>query len=155
MNPAPVTGQRTRKNRSTADCRLFAGPLLLLLAGLLSGCSDGFPERYPVTGSVRFRDGEPVRTGTIELCIPGSRWSASGKIERDGTFRLSTVKEGDGAITGTHKILIRQLIVVYLPAEGGHDHGKLVSPRYGDYATTDLEVGIEPRRNEILVEVDE
>ena len=79
---------------------------LVLLA---AGCGDGFPKRYPVSGSVKFADGSPVKTGTIELGGNGSRWTASGEIQRDGSFSLTTVKKGDGAVPGEYKVVIRQM----------------------------------------------
>jgi hypothetical protein len=121
---------------------------------LASGCGDGFPQRYPVSGTIRFADGSPVKTGTIELGGNGSRWTASGEIQRDGSFVLTTVKPGDGAVPGEYKIVIRQMVLAYLKAEGGHDHGKLVADRYRDYKTTDLKATVQAGENpplEIIV----
>lgn len=126
------------------------GLLGLVCLLLLTGCGDGFPKRYPVSGSVRFADGSPVKTGTIELGGNGSRWTASGEIQRDGSFSLTTVKKGDGAVPGDYKIVIRQMVLAYLPAQGGHDHGKLVSEHYRDYKSTDLKVTIKAGENSPL-----
>jgi hypothetical protein len=117
---------------------------------LAAGCGDGFPKRFPVSGSVKFADGSPVKTGTIELGGNGSRWTASGEIQRDGSFSLTTVKKGDGVVPGEYKVVIRQMVLAYLPAEGGHDHGKLVSDHYRDYKTTDLKVTIDEGANSPL-----
>jgi hypothetical protein len=130
------------------------GPLLIGLL-LLPGCGDGFPQRYPVRGTVRFADGSPVKTGTIELGGNGSRWTASGEIQRDGSFVLTTVDRGDGAVPGEYRAVIRQMILAYLPAEGGHDHGKLVPDRYRDYKTSGLRVVVQAGENpplEITIE---
>lgn len=121
---------------------------------MATGCGDGFPQRYPVSGTVRFADGSPVKTGTIELGGNGSRWTASGEIQRDGSFVLTTVNQGDGAVPGEYKVVVRQMVLAYLPAEGGHDHGKLVADRYRDYKTTDLSAKVEAGTNpplEIIV----
>lgn len=121
----------------------------LLALGLLvlAGCSDGIPQRYPISGTVKFADGSPVKTGTIELGGNGSRWTASGEIQRDGSFVLTTVKKGDGAVPGEYRAVIRQMILAYLPAEGGHDHGKLVPDRYRDYKTSDLKITVQAGEN--------
>ncbi len=114
---------------------------LVILCGsviVAAGCGDNYPRRYPVSGFVKFPDGSPVMTGTVEVGIPGSQWTASGKIARDGSFTLGTVNTGDGAILGEHKVIVRQIIVNYLPAAGGHDHGKLVDLKYSDYKTSPL-----------------
>ena len=134
--------------------RTFPVCLLPFCLLLTSGCSDGLPKRYPVKGTVRFTYGSPVKTGTIELGGNGSRWTASGEIERDGSFVLTTVKKGDGAVPGEYRAVIRQMILAYLPAEGGHDHGKLVPDRYRDYKTSDLKVTVQAGENpplEIIV----
>lgn len=47
-------------------------------------------------------------------------------------------------------VVIRQMVLAYLPAEGGHDHGKLVSDHYRDYKTTDLKVTIHAGTNSPL-----
>jgi hypothetical protein len=120
---------------------LALGPLLL------SGCSDGIPKRYPVSGTVKFADGSPVKTGTLELGGNGSRWTASGEIQRDGSFVLTTVNKGDGAVPGEYRAVIRQMILAYLPAGGGHDHGKLIPDRYRDYKTSDLKVTVQAGEN--------
>lgn len=110
----------------------------ILLVTAFAGCGSSYPKRHPVSGVVKFKDGSPVKTGTVEFGIPGSQWTASGAIARDGTFSLSTVKPNDGAIAGEHKVIVRQIIVSYLPVQGQHDHGKLVDTRYADYRTTPL-----------------
>lgn len=131
--------------------RHFIIGLLALCWLLTSGCGDGIPKRYPVRGIVQFADGSPVKTGTIELGGNGSRWTASGEIQRDGSFVLTTVNPGDGAVPGEYRAVIRQLILAYLPAEGGHDHGKLVPDRYRDYKTSDLKVTVQAGENPPLV----
>ena len=121
--------------------------LMALSFFLLPGCGDGIPKRYPVSGTVRFADGSLVKTGTIELGGNGSRWTASGEIQRDGSFVLTTVNKGDGVVPGEYRAVIRQMILAYLPAEGGHDHGKLVPDRYRDYKTSDLQVTVQAGSN--------
>jgi hypothetical protein len=122
--------------------------LFVVLLLLCMGCGDGFPKRYSVSGVVRFRDGSPVETGTIEIGIPNSHWTASGKIQKDGSFVLTTIQPGDGAIEGNHRVIIRQLILTYVPAQERHEHGKLVPLRYADYSTSGLELTVERRRND-------
>jgi hypothetical protein len=109
----------------------------LLLLALVLGCGDGIPRRYPAGGTVKFADGTPVKTGTIEISS-GTRWTASGEIDREGKFKFTTVNSGDGAIPGEYKAVIRQVILSHrLPAHK-HDHGDLVHARYRDYGSTTL-----------------
>lgn len=142
-----------KRNPADVAARRFALALLVSLVGL-SGCSDGKPPRFQVSGAVRFADGEPVRTGTIEFCVPGSRWSASGTISHDGSYRLTTVQKGDGAIEGRHQVIIRQLVIAYIQPEGGHTHGQAVNPKYSDYSSSDLVADVKRGTNRIDFTVD-
>lgn len=108
-----------------------------MLSILLAGCSDGIPKRYPASGVVQFPDGTPVMTGTIEISS-GTRWTASGEIDREGKFVLTTAKPGDGAIPGDYRVVIRQVILTHRLPAAQHDHGDLVHARYRDYASTTL-----------------
>ncbi|HMP80651.1 MAG TPA: hypothetical protein PKD54_14450 [Pirellulaceae bacterium] len=119
------------------------------IALLASGCG-GVPARYPQSGRIVFEDGSPVKTGSIEIGGGDSKWTASGDIQRDGTFVLSTVTKGDGAVPGDYQVVIRQVIVTYLPAQGGHDHGHLVHSRYRDYRTTPLTLKVERKANHAI-----
>jgi hypothetical protein len=75
-----------------------------LAIAVLSGCSDGRPERVPVSGKVLI-DGQPLETGNIRVYAAANR-AASGKIEPDGSFKLSTYEFGDGVVPGTHMVSV-------------------------------------------------
>jgi len=81
---------------------------LLLLAGLLIvtmiGCSDGRPQRVPVSGQVLI-DGVPLTYGYVRL-IPEDARPAWAQIGSDGCFTLKTFEDGDGAVLGTHPMTI-------------------------------------------------
>ncbi len=136
--------------------RYMAGPfhrcfglrafLVLGLLGLV-GCGPSVPRRYPQSGFIHFEDGTPVKTGTIEIGGAGAKWTASGEIQRDGSFKLSTVRPGDGAVAGEYQVVIRQIILAYLPAVGGHDHGHTVHAKYRDYRTSPLTLVVEKKAN--------
>lgn len=76
------------------------------------GCGGGAEsfDVAPVKGKV-LCNGQPVTSGTI-LFAPVAKGekdskpgkTGSGSIESDGTFVISTYKEGDGAVIGKHKI---------------------------------------------------
>ncbi len=69
----------------------------------LWGCGGGSnPAVTPVEGKVSYK-GQPVTTGTISF-VPENGNLASGKIRPDGTYRLSTFGEGDGAVPGKYKV---------------------------------------------------
>jgi hypothetical protein len=55
-----------------------------------------------------FPDKSPLSSGHIEFApVEGEvKTSARGMIEEDGSFRLSTFGEEDGAVSGRHRVLI-------------------------------------------------
>lgn len=76
----------------------------LLSVVLTTGCGDGLPKRVPVSGKVII-DGEPLTFGNIRFVPEGHR-SSYGKLDSEGRFSLSCFDEGDGAVTGTHRVQI-------------------------------------------------
>ena len=73
---------------------------------VVAGCNDGKFKTYPVTGTVKFADGEPLPTGQIYLETKdktyGAGISAMGQIGEDGRFELRTYEPGDGAPPGNY-----------------------------------------------------
>ena len=93
---------RVPLSKVTAAC---AGALALLI---VLGCSDdsGLAKRYPVSGTVKYKD-QPVAQGRIDF-VPakgGEGRAASGDIA-DGSYSLTTATNGDGAIPGSYKVTI-------------------------------------------------
>jgi hypothetical protein len=81
---------------------LVASCLLCMGCGSDSGTS-------PVRGVVML-DGEIYTQGGSVVFQPeGKGKMASGIIQSDGTFELSTYTQGDGAVIGTHKVLVMPL----------------------------------------------
>lgn len=84
-------------------------PLLaLVLASWLStGCGSSGPELVPIRGEVLY-NGAPLTDGNI-VYLPkesGASRQASGKIQPDGSFVLTTFKNGDGVVPGEYNIVI-------------------------------------------------
>lgn len=90
-----------RSFRRVLPCVLAAvwTPALLLCIG----CGGG-DDLAPVDGMVRL-NGEPLTRGIVTFTPEAGR-SASGTINSDGTFRLGTYDERDGALVGTHGVSI-------------------------------------------------
>jgi hypothetical protein len=82
-------------------CLLLMGSLLGMV---FTGCSGG-PRLGKVSGKVTF-NGKPVPTGTI-MFYPDSGPAAVGAIGPDGTYTLTTIKSGDGAVVGSHRVTIQ------------------------------------------------
>lgn len=93
----------------------FAAAVLAL--GFMSGCSSSEFETAVVSGTVRcdgtlLTDGlvvfTPIPAGDAKTVNTGR--AASGIVWPDGTYKLSTYGDGDGAIVGDHNV------EVYAPA---------------------------------------
>lgn len=89
----------------------FTGAIGLLVAVFAAGCSDNPDRCYPVRGVIVYEDDDQPATalagGSVSFSrIEGGSSLASGPIEADGSFVLSTRKEGDGAVAGKHRVEI-------------------------------------------------
>jgi hypothetical protein len=73
--------------------------------GLRSGPVTGL---IPVKGRVTHK-GAPVQKGEVTFVPDGYGREARGRIQPDGSFVLTTDKEGDGVVAGEHKVTITDL----------------------------------------------
>jgi len=91
---------------------------------LLTGCSDKYPDLYPVTGRVTFK-GQPVPSGTITFYPQDGSRPANCTLSGDGSYRLMTYEDGPGAVSGPHKVTIEAVKQVTEQPEGdGEDRGQ-------------------------------
>jgi hypothetical protein len=83
--------------------------LALFILAPCVGCGEKgagrLPDLIPVKGKVTLK-GEPLSSGTVRFEPDDFGRPASGKINSDGTFVLSTHKEGDGVVAGHHRVTI-------------------------------------------------
>lgn len=123
--------------------------------GTLVGCG-GEGSVHPVSGHVRSPDGRRPTFGTVEFKADPGGQIATGRIEQDGSFRLSTFGNGDGAVAGRHRAIIVQVVnTEHVPLEK-HHHVLDVHPRYARYETSGLEFTIERGgQNNLEIVVDE
>jgi hypothetical protein len=127
----------------------------LLLAGvlgfslLLAGCGS---RTQPVEGIVVFKGGEPatklagyyVTFESVDQPV-----SATGVVQPDGTFKVGTYQDGDGALLGKHRVSIGP------PAPDYGDNPKsLILPKYNQPQTSGLEVTIMRGINKVTLEVE-
>ena len=75
---------------------------VMIISGLIGtlGCAKG----VEVKGKVAFPDGKPLTVG--EVIFQTDTWMASGKIQSDGTYKLSSASENDGIKPGQYGIRI-------------------------------------------------
>jgi hypothetical protein len=126
--------------------------VVLLLIGVV-GC--GGRRLHPVRGKVVYKEDEtPLRGGLVvfEPVDPAAKVSASGPIQADGTFRLGTEKEGDGAPEGKYRVLVEP------PRQPNRDERKpptpLIHPRFRKLDTSGLEYTVVPGPNEFNIKVE-
>jgi hypothetical protein len=129
----------------------------LLLLALLTGCNTS--NIHPVEGHVVWKKNNAPATelaGTLVFFEqPDKQLSARGQIAADGSFRLTTNQENDGAPAGENMVL---LVEIGRKPAGGPDAtalapGKL-DPRYSTHSTTDLKAIITPGLNKITLTVE-
>src|SRR5262245_52017424 len=80
-----------------------AAALVAAVALFAVGCDSG-PKIVPASGTVLI-DGVPLTHGVVQI-VPDDFRPASGKIEPDGRFTLTTLKPDDGCLVGTHKATV-------------------------------------------------
>jgi hypothetical protein len=76
--------------------------MVVLLVVVVAGCGSN-PRPVPVSGLVTIQ-GDPLRWGVILLDPIDGGPPAVGEIQTDGTFRLTSFREFDGAIPGTYRV---------------------------------------------------
>lgn len=123
---------------------------LCLLAATLaaSGC-DGGIKTYPVRGKVTY-NGKAVPNGTVTF-ISATGPSATGEIQKDGSYSLKTTGAGNGAPAGSYTVIVVAMEDMgdRLPEERKPLPPPLVPNKYTSAATTDLKAEVEAKDNVI------
>jgi len=143
---------------------LFMTALSLGFALPLIGCGedDGLGERFPVSGTVTY-NGEPLKSGTVNFYPedPKTGRGASGGIQEDGSYTLSTQSPGDGAFGGKYKVAISAVEILEkektqttalggIPDQAVAAHAKrknLIPIRYSGTDTSKLTATVGPSSN--------
>ena len=136
--------------------RSIGAPTTALILPILLGCGPGGV--YPVEGNVVWKNGSPAKelAGTLVFFEqPEKQLSARGQVAGDGSFRLTTHKENDGAPAGENIVL---LVEIGRKPLGGPDGTQLapgkIDSRYSTHSTTDLRATIKPGLNKIALTVE-
>jgi hypothetical protein len=106
---------------------------------------------YPVRGVV-YLDGQPATElagGTVSFDSAELHRSASGEIQADGTYRLSSIKKNDGALPGTYQVTVSP--PERPPADERGKHAGTKSA--GFVEPKDLQVTVEAKSNDIPIEL--
>ena len=124
----------------------------IILSGLLlaggSGCGSEAgvtAPLIPVKGKVTYK-GQPLDKGVIKFEPDGGYGrKASGPLQSDGTFVLTTDKEGDGVVAGHHKVSIN--------GTGSHPARELVPKKYTLRASSPLSADVDTEHAEFTFDL--
>jgi hypothetical protein len=119
------------------------------------GCSG----KVSSQGTVKFPDGTPLRIGTVYLS--NGLVMYQGTIQKDGTFSIGELKDGDGIPPGTYKVWIADANTI----ENVYDAKKenivnridhiIIDPKFADKNMSDLQFKIEKgQKNQIEIVVE-
>jgi len=93
---------------SNRTIKLLAPALTAVLLVPCWGCGESSARTsnlIHVTGKVTYK-GQPVTKGSVWFEADGFGRPAKGQLQSDGSFTLSTRKEGDGVVAGEHRVSI-------------------------------------------------
>lgn len=120
---------------------------------LTTGCGGG--NTAPVHGVIIFKDtktpAKELSGYIITLESTEEPVSATGVVEEDGTFKVNTYRQGDGAIAGKHRVAIT-------PRQASSDAPpptSLLPARYGTLKDSGLQIEVKLKQtNPIELEVE-
>jgi hypothetical protein len=124
---------------ASAAAILSAAALLLPLVGCGSSSATGGATTLPVKGTVTYK-GKPLTKGTVTFEPEGAGKEATGAIQPDGTFVLTTYTKDDGAVVGKHRVMV-------------DSPDKTVPAKYAGPGTSKLEIEVSSGKNDYPIEL--
>ncbi len=115
---------------------------------LTIGCSPSGP---PPHGIVRFDDGQPVQSGSVEFRSLDTGKRFAGRISADGSFALEDQDGKQSFPLGDYEVVVVQIVVTEHLAVDAHQHGRTVPRQYADYYTSDLRISNQADRTDPIV----
>ena len=135
---------------------LHLGPLLIVLLGALylAGCK---PQQNlaPLSGKVLYKN-EPLKFGGV-MFQPEAGQPSHAAIQADGSFTLSTFRDGDGATVGKNLVRITCFPSQQPAGESTASQGEvatggsLIPTRYNDFNTSALVIEVPASGNDNVV----
>ena len=134
--------------------------LIAFFALFVVGCGDP-----SVSGKVLLADGTPVTAGKVYF--ESGSFAATGTIQKDGSYRMGTTKEGNGVPTGKYKVAIMGAVLNEFPDSDKEQKGglgmitirkpivfiNLVDQKYTSVATSGLEIEVKgSMKHDIVVD---
>lgn len=129
--------------------------VLAVAAMFVCGCGAASSETAPVRGKVTYK-GKPVPNGTITF-VPAVGPAATGELQQDGSYELTTYRDGDGAVPGKHKVIVVAMrdMANLLPEQRSPLPAPIVPEKYTSLATSDLEAQVEMKENTVDFDLEE
>lgn len=129
---------------------LFAAVLVTVALGT-AGCSDSGPKLYSVKGKVSV-DGKPASDATVFFHRKGRENPNEpvpyGKCGPDGSFALTTSKEGDGAQAGEYLVTVVWPDMSKAP-DGNGGRPDLLRGAYDKAAKSTIKATVEAKDNQL------
>ncbi|MDZ4820315.1 MAG: hypothetical protein SGJ20_15215 [Planctomycetota bacterium] len=123
----------------------------VILSIVAMGCGKGQLPTYPTQIKVHLADGQPAAGARVMLRPLDGGMSAKGVADADGIARMTTFKEGDGAVAGRH------LAAVGPPSvEGDSDMNRAsftFAGRFSRFETSKLEFEVSGNGNQNEFEI--
>ncbi|MDR1960359.1 MAG: carboxypeptidase-like regulatory domain-containing protein [Planctomycetaceae bacterium] len=128
--------------------KLIFGILFLLLQGLL-GCSHAIT----VKGKVTFSDGTPLEIGKV--VFENDQRTFTGKIQKEGTFSMGQLKEGQGIPPGKYRVYISEAFLEeFSPGSPFPKVTQLIAKKYRKPQTSGLEYDIQEKTTDISIVIE-
>jgi len=149
-------------NRTDRRTLSFFSLVAVGLLVTLLGCTRAGQPTAQVAGKVMF-DGKPVTSGRLTFAPTAGTVGkpATGAVQADGSYTLSTYAAEDGAVIGRHKVIyspsggeLTQDEQAAVPEPGKHDEDEPASEvPFSGLAPKESEVEVKAGTNEINVEL--
>jgi hypothetical protein len=118
-----------------------------LLLGAGWGCGGGSGSMAPlvsVKGKVTYK-GQPLTKGIVHFEPDGYGRPASGELQADGTFVLTTLQKGDGVVAGEHKVSVTDT--------GSNPRKELVPKKYTSPNSSELTADVNADHTEFTFDL--
>ncbi len=98
-------------------------------------------------------EGQPAAGAVVMFAPQDHEFAATAKTQSDGTFRLRTFEEGDGAAEGTYKVVVYK-VDVHVLENGGVREEHHFPMKYKSTELTPLTAVVSAgQKNEITLQV--
>ena len=138
MEHTLTTETLTIERKTIMKNRLYGFNFLSLLVLI---CAVGCGNQIKVGGKVTFSDdGAPLTTGTVYFTTDA--FEARGSLRADGTYAISSIKEGDGIPPGKYRIYVGDAFERVKVGEGENALERvipLIAPKFASATDSGLE----------------